>query len=198
MNVKLLFLVVIIISFVIAFYIKTFLERRRLEELYSKFTSYMKETVEQRLSLIDCKPKKFYFEDSAVCFVCDVGDACFGYRWVVESDGEKMNAYGLPYIKLIKFDTKAADFYTDGLASFFSCSPSNETSLKCVHNTYFVLENERNVRIFLENPESFDKVCELVCNKFDKSIDEIVGNYCRCDSMVVGLGEDGLIEYASF
>lgn len=178
-------MVVIIISFVIAFYIKSFLEHRRLEELYSRFSNYMKETVDYHLSLIDCKPKKFYFEDSAVCFVCDIGNACFGYAWTTTMDGDRMNPAGKPSLVYDQFDVKVADFYTHGLASKFNCTKEG-ADLRCSNG--IVMRADGGVKMLLWDSKEFEDVASIVCEHFSEGTPMICDELnCRCGVTEIAL-----------
>ncbi|GEM_PF-4494626 len=182
MNVKLLFLVVIIISFVIAFYIKSFLEHRRLEELYSRFTNYMKETVEQRLSLIDCKPKKFYFEDSVVCFVCNVGDACFNYKLLPEGRRIAMTYNNSVYMRNVKrIDLKVGSSYTNGLIDLFDCQGEDER-ISCYPSLELSIQDDK-AKLVVNDESKLSLIAGIICSKlFDRqSACNVEMKTCGCE-----------------
>lgn len=172
--------------------IKTF---SNITFLYSLFTEYMKHNVEYRLSLIDCEPKEYYYEDSSVCFVCDKMDACFGYTWVNRSSGNRMNLKDLPYLKNYKkIDVKVADFYNDRLASFFNCKEKDEKTLECDYTVTFVL-GEKSVIMTLKNPEELENIARKICESLKKPSLQCSESGCRCDNTVVGLFDRELIIY---
>jgi hypothetical protein len=143
----------------------------------------MNEEVNYRLVLIDCIPNKFYYENTAFCFVCKKMDACFGYGWV-EREGKRMNPLGIPYLKFKKFDVKVADFYYDGLGSVFGCKKIKDNLLSCNYGTTFSLENGK-VK-FMSGVENLRSVANTICQSFG-ALEQFACNatICGCDDMFV-------------
>jgi hypothetical protein len=96
-----------------------------IEELYSLFTDYMKETVDSRLRVLDCTPKEYYYNNFSFCFVCKKIHPCFNFVWVDREGGKKMNPYGV-YLRG-KYDTETdLNFYTFGIAKVLNCKCNQE------------------------------------------------------------------------
>lgn len=166
-------------------------------ELYSLFTPYMKDTVDYRLRLIDCEPKKYYYNDSVVCFICDVGDACFGYGWTHRNGGEKMNLVETPYLKNVnEISVKVADFYKDGLASEFNCKKKNQTTLEC--NGIAFLLNGLKVNMILSDLSDFENVSKKICMFFGETITKCENLICECGKWTVGSSEEKEIGYSRY
>jgi len=131
-----------------------------ITELYSLFTPYMEETVNSNLKLIDCEPNKYYYNDSAVCFVCNDMNACFGYGWVNRAEGEKMNPMGLPYLsEECDINTKMS-FYSDGFSKLLSCRCDKECV--CEDNIKARLKDEEIILTFPGNITQKQKSREVI------------------------------------
>lgn len=195
-------LILILLSCFYFYYFYFLPKSARLVELYSLFTDYMKDTVDYRLRLLDCRPKGYYYDDSHLCFICGKVHPCFGFSWVERPQGKLMNPTGLPYLKFKKFDLKIADFYYDGLATKFNCKKVSSDSLECDYGLKFLLENgEVKMVSTLEN---LNNIAKLICETFgisgpldcrfnqDKQI-----KICKCEKIFVEIVK-GLIRYGRY
>jgi len=147
-------------------------------ELYSFFTPYMKDYVDTRLDYIDCQPTEYYYENNdTVCFICENMDACFGFVRVIREEGVKFNPLGEPYLKANKFDVRVADFYKDGLASYFNCKKISDNVLDCEHEISIILngplenitQNPLALEIRLKDKSRWNEVKDLICKKLRNS-----------------------------
>lgn len=133
-----------------------------ITELYSSFTSETKDFANFYLSISNCKPTQYYFEDSILCFKCLDKAVCFKY--IQDSVGQ-IKMPGLTFLKYDRtIDQKDANliasFYTYSLTDFMSCKSEllNKTFLKsyCPNYLSVVIQLQDNSRIksisyFLEN-----------------------------------------------
>ena len=158
----------------------------KIKKLYLNFTPTMKDLVSYKLSLINCFPEDYYYENSAICFKCEM-DACFEYKWVDRGIEKKINPVGKAYLKFKEFNVKVADFYSNGLASLFNCREVDNV-LSCDYDIKFYL-TDNDVEIFYEKSDYLE-VSKMICNKIIKS--EMVNcykkgeaNICRCENIFV-------------
>ena len=162
---------------------------KNITELYSSFTEYMKEIIDYRLELLDCQPKKYYYDNSNVCFVCDKTHACFGFSWVDKEGGKKMNPQNLPYLKIEEIDIKAADFYRHGLASGFNCNKKDENRLECDNGLIFV-KDDLNIKMFITNLDNFEEVSKKICIYFNYEFEECGYLSCICEKILIVAREE--------
>ncbi len=157
---------------------------KNITKLYSSFTEYMKETIDYRLELLGCQPKKYYYDNSDLCFVCDKTHACFGFGWVDREGGKKMNPKGISYLKVEEIDIKAADFYRYGLASEFQCNKKDENRLECDKGLIFV-KDDLNIKMFITNLDNFEEVSKKICIHFNYELEECENLSCRCEKILI-------------
>ncbi|MDI6798534.1 MAG: hypothetical protein QMD12_00845 [Candidatus Aenigmarchaeota archaeon] len=111
-------------------------------ELYSSFTPDTKDFVNFYLSISNCKPTQYYFENSILCFKCLDKATCFKY---IQNSIGQFKMTGLTFLKYDRaIDQKDAkvigSFYTDDLTNFMSCESEllNETILKSYCPNFFI------------------------------------------------------------
>lgn len=150
-------LLIFFISSFLYFYYFHFLPSKpkyltNITELYSLFTPYMERHVNYRLKAVECQPNKYYYDDSAVCFVCGGIDACFGYAWVNINGEERTNPKGLPKLfGKYNADTEIS-FYSYGVSKVLNCVCEKECickdNIKVIEGKYgikFIFPEDINI-----------------------------------------------------
>jgi hypothetical protein len=127
-------------------------------ELYSLFTTYMQEHVNQSLKAVNCKPSKYYYNDSVVCFYCGSFDACFRYGMIARGTTRMMNPYGETFLKGSYDTTTLISFYSYGLTKALNCNCNGQCS--CDNAIVAKLENNRIIITFPENINIRQKIRE--------------------------------------
>jgi hypothetical protein len=170
-----------------------------IEELHSLFTEYMKNEVNSHLKSINCQSKEYYYDDSALCFICGEIHPCFGYGWVERGKSKKMNPKGIPYlIRWKEFNVKVGDFCEDGLASEFNCRKINKNSLEC-ENIKFISTNKDNifkcdeVKIFIGEKDKFKNFVNDFCSRRNGKPNYKTGTLVFCGNYIIELEENGEI-----
>ena len=127
-------------------------------ELYSSFTPYMQQWVNSRLNSIDCKPDKYYFNDSQICFACKELNVCFGYVYVQREGGEKINPYGYPFL-IGKYDENVAvNFYSLGLSNSLNCEKGIEKKWICNNEIELTFENNTVTLMFPQGSNLYQEI----------------------------------------
>jgi len=157
-------------------------------ELYTFFTPYMKEWTDHQLQFLECEDGKYYYKDSAVCFTCDQTDACFEYAWVSRTGGDRMNPKGQAYLTNYKeFTLKMADFYSDGLPSFFECSKKDDKTFECKDGVSFVKVNGK-FEILLKDEDKLEDVSRRICDYYEVKFLGCEKSVCNCEKRIIGFG----------
>lgn len=168
---------------------------KNITELYSSFTEYMKEIIDYRLELLDCQPKKYYYDNSNLCFVCGKTHACFGFSWVDRAGGQRMNPKGKPYlINYDKLGVEIADFYKDGLASLFECVEKDDETLLCVDDVVFVKDYD-DVKMILSDEHKLEHVSNRICTHYGNPSPDCRGSVCFCGNKQIIFTSEQLFVY---
>lgn len=180
------FLVLLVLIFLYLYYSSPFSKEpeylTNIAELYSHFTDYMKEIVDSHLQIISCKPEKYYYSESAFCFLCDEMHPCFSFGWVHRAGGERMNPKEGPYLKNYdKFSVEIADFYKDGLASLFECIEKNDETLLCVDDVLFIKDYD-DVKMMLGDEYKLEDVSNRICAHYGHPSPDCRELACSCDN----------------
>ena len=131
-------------------------------ELYSKFTPYTKDYVNQKLEYIGCEPKKYYMEDREFCFICNNENFCFIYTFVNTTNERKIAVVDIN--TTIDFGIKYVDFFTNGLATLFNCKKINNTHLLCDYGLEIDKSHTRFPTLFYyKNTEYKDEILNKLC-----------------------------------
>jgi hypothetical protein len=121
-------------------------------ELFSLFTPYMQKHVSLSLQAVNCKPNKYYYEDSTICFHCGSFDACFSYVWSDRGiELLKTTQPGKMFLKGNYDATTAINFHSFGLTKALNC--------KC--NKQCLCDNGINVKmedstVILTSPQNIN------------------------------------------
>jgi hypothetical protein len=167
-----------------------------LGKLYSSFTPLMLKEINSHLKLLNCQPKKYRYDNAAICFLCGKKEACFPYTFV-QREIKKMNPVGSPYLITNGFDAEVADFCYYGLASKFDCEKKNENILEG-KNIKFVNENKNNIfkceKINLSLIGEFKDFVNSFCKIEGKEPRYEKGNLAFCGEFIIFLNPDGKLE----
>jgi len=128
-----------------------------LDQLYSNFTLYMRDTVDYRLQTVNCDPDKYYYDESDnLCFYCGEFDTCFGYGLVNRDGIKKMNPGGDITLVGDYSDEVSLSFSSFGVSRMFNCDCKEECV--CDDGIKAELRDERVYFIFPENINVTEKI----------------------------------------
>jgi len=86
-----------------------------------------------------------------------------------------LNPKGLSYLKINKFTPRAADFYIDGLATFFRCKRTEKNVLSCDNGILIRLKTDNlsetryPLSIELTDKGKWVEIKNLICEKLRES-----------------------------
>jgi hypothetical protein len=159
--------IILIILIIIVVYFGLYSPQPKVEtfsnvtELYSLFPPETKDFVNFYLSISDCKPTQYYFENNILCLKCLDKAVCFKY---IKNSLGQFKMTGLTFLKYDRaIDQKDAkiigSFYTDDLTNFMNCDSEllNRTFLKSDCSNFFIqIQLEDNgklkfIALFLKN-----------------------------------------------
>ena len=194
-----IFLVLLILSFLYLDYSFRFSKEPEylttIAELYSYFTDPMKEIVDSRLQVINCKPEKYYYSEPAFCFICDEIHPCFDFGWVHRTGGQRINPKGKPYlINYDKLGVEIADFYKDGLASLFECVEKDNETLLCVDDVVFVKDYD-DVKMILNDEHKLEHVSNRICTHYGNPSPDCRESVCSCGNKQIIFTSEQLFIY---